>query len=217
MNDSSNIWLAIIALSTPRDGHRAGRCDRRRRHRRPARPGAPGRVEQQLQHKIEPFVDQVQPLVERLNVISADATRLSALAVQQAEKADVAFTSAAQRVDQTLAVVQNAVVAPAREGMALASAIRAAVGSIRKGRTSRRRAIRERRGRRALHRLTYGSVARHAPSLGGLRSMNQWGSRVTQRFSSQGSRRRSPRVSPAGGIEYGGTGQGTGRAVGGQG
>ena len=79
-------------------------------------------VEQHLQQKIEPLVDQVQPLVERLNVISADATRLSALAVQQAEKADVALTSAARRVDQTLAVVQNAVVAPARETTTSASA-----------------------------------------------------------------------------------------------
>ena len=82
---------------------------------------------------------QVQPLVDRLTVITADAARLSALAVKQAETVDVAVTSAAHRVDQTLAVVQNAVVAPAREGMALASALRAAVGSIRKGSVTRRR------------------------------------------------------------------------------
>jgi hypothetical protein len=138
MNDS-NIWLAIIAISTlvmalvQVGAIVAGAMAARKVQARIAS------LEQRLQQKVEPFVDQVQPLVERLTVISADATRLSALAVQQAEKADVAITSAARRLDQTLAVVQNAVVAPAREGMALASALKAAVGSIRQGRTSRRR------------------------------------------------------------------------------
>ncbi len=133
MNDSSNIWLAIIAISTlvmtlvQVGAIVAGALVARRLQ---ARLDA---AEQRLQQKVEPLVGQVQPLVDRLNVISADAARISALAVQQAEKADVALTSAARRVDQTLAVVQNAVVAPAREGMALAAAIRAAVGSIKKG------------------------------------------------------------------------------------
>lgn len=135
MNDSSNIWLAIIAVSTlvmalvQVGAIVAGAIAARRMQARLA----------SVEQRIEPLVDQVQPIVERLTVISADAARISALAVQQAEKADVALTSAAKRVDQTLAVVQNAVVAPAREGMALASAIRAAVGSIRQGRSNRRR------------------------------------------------------------------------------
>lgn len=138
MNDS-NIWLAVIAVSTvvmalvQVGAIVAGALAARKVQARLAS------VEQRLQQKVEPFVDQIQPLVERLTAISADASRVSALAVQQAEKADVALSSAARRLDQTLAVVQNAVVAPAREGMALASAIRAAVGSIRQGRTSRRR------------------------------------------------------------------------------
>ena len=132
MNDSSNTWLAIIAISTlvmaliQVGALIAGAIAARKLEARIAR------VEAQVQA-------QVQPLIDRLNVIGADAARLSALAVKQAEKADVAFTSAAQRMDQTLAVVQNAVVAPAREGMALASALRAAVGSIRKGSIPRRR------------------------------------------------------------------------------
>lgn len=135
MNDSSNIWLAIIAVSTlvmalvQVGAIVAGAIAARRMQARLA----------SVEQRIEPLVDQVQPIIERLTVISADAARISALAVQQAEKADVALTSAAKRVDQTLAVVQNAVVAPAREGMALASAIRAAVGSIRQGRSNRRR------------------------------------------------------------------------------
>ena len=132
MTDSATVWLAIIAISTlvmalvQVGAIIAGAMVARQLQARLAR------LEQQVQ-------GQVQPLVDRLTVITADAARLSALAVKQAETVDVAVTSAAHRVDQTLAVVQNAVVAPAREGMALASALRAAVGSIRKGSITRRR------------------------------------------------------------------------------
>ncbi len=122
MNDWTNIWLAIIAISTllmaviQVGAIVAGAIAARR-----------------LQARVARLETQMQPLLERIHTISADATRISALAVKQAEKADVAFTSAASRMDQTLAVVQNAVVAPAREGMALAAAVRAAVGSLKKG------------------------------------------------------------------------------------
>jgi hypothetical protein len=132
MNDSSNIWLAIIAISTlvmaltQIGAIIAGAMAARKLQARMTR------LEERVQTQVQPFVD-------RRTAIGADAARLSALAVKQAEKADVAFTSAAHRVDQTLAVVQNAVVAPAREGMALASALRAAVGSIRKGSITRHR------------------------------------------------------------------------------
>lgn len=76
---------------------------------------------------------QIEPLMAKVNVIGADAARVSALAVQQAERADQVFSQAARRVDQTLAVVQNAVVAPAREAVALASAFRAAISALRAG------------------------------------------------------------------------------------
>ena len=127
MTEWTNIWLAIIAVSTllmaviQVGAIVAGAITARR-----------------VQARLARVEGQMQPLIDRVTVMSADAARISALAVQQAEKADVALTSAARRMDQTLAVVQNAVVTPAREGMALAAAVRAAVGSIKKG-TSRRK------------------------------------------------------------------------------
>ena len=71
---------------------------------------------------------ELQPLMERVNAIGADAARISALATQQAERADALFADVTRRVETTLAVVQNAVVAPAREGMAIVSALKATVG-----------------------------------------------------------------------------------------
>lgn len=136
MNDSTNMWLAIIAISTLvmaviQVGAIIGAVIAARR------------MQTQVKQVEQRVTQQVQPLIDRINVIGADAARISALAVQQAEKADVALTGAAQRVDQTLAVVQNAVVAPAREGMALAAALRAAVGSIKTGVRRRPRAAGE--------------------------------------------------------------------------
>ncbi len=74
----------------------------------------------------------VQPLIDRVNTMSADAVRISALATQQAERADQLFADVTRRVDYTLGVVQNAVVAPAREGMAVVSALRAALDVFRR-------------------------------------------------------------------------------------
>lgn len=75
---------------------------------------------------------ELQPLMDKVNAIGADATRISALATQQAERADALFADVTRRVDTTLAVVQNAVVAPAREGMAIMSALRATIGAVRR-------------------------------------------------------------------------------------
>lgn len=74
----------------------------------------------------------LQPLVGKVNAIGADAARISALATQQAERADQLIADVSRRVDTTLAVVQNAVVAPAREGLAIVSALRATVASVRR-------------------------------------------------------------------------------------
>lgn len=75
---------------------------------------------------------ELQPLMERVNTIGADAARISALATQQAERVDTLMADVTRRVDTTLAVVQNAVVAPAREGMAIVSALKATVGAVRR-------------------------------------------------------------------------------------
>lgn len=73
----------------------------------------------------------VQPLVERANQLGADARRMSALAVGQVERADRLMTDVAQRVDATLGIVQNAIVAPVREGAAVFGALRALLDTVR--------------------------------------------------------------------------------------
>ena len=55
----------------------------------------------------------------------------------QVERADAMLTDLGRRVDDTVTLVQNAVVTPAREGLALLAGIRAAVGALRGLRESR--------------------------------------------------------------------------------
>ena len=76
---------------------------------------------------------EIEPLLGKVNAVGADAARISALAAQQAERVDTLVADVTRRVDATLAVVQNAVVAPAREGMAVVSALKATVSSVRRG------------------------------------------------------------------------------------
>jgi hypothetical protein len=74
---------------------------------------------------------EIKPLLTNLNAIGEDAARAAALAAQQVERVDRLFADIAARVEETAATVQAAVLAPAREGLALLSGIRAAFGAIR--------------------------------------------------------------------------------------
>lgn len=74
---------------------------------------------------------EVNPLIVKANRIADDASRVSALAVVQAERIDVLIQQTTARVDETFGVLQTAVVEPIRQGTAILAAIRAGVAAIR--------------------------------------------------------------------------------------
>ena len=82
----------------------------------------------------------VKPLLEKANRISDEAARASTLAVAQVERVDRMLASAAERIDETLGLVQSSVVQPVRQGAAILSAIRAAVGVFRGAQDRQRQA-----------------------------------------------------------------------------
>lgn len=94
-----------------------------------------------LARRVERLADQVEhelkPLFAHLNTIGGDASRAVGLAAAQVERADRLFADLAQRIDQTLATIQGAIVAPAREGRAMMSALRAALDALREFRAGR--------------------------------------------------------------------------------
>jgi hypothetical protein len=75
--------------------------------------------------------EDLKPILQRVQEVSAEASRMSTLAAAQVERVDRLFGDLATRVDHTASVIQNALIAPAREGAALVSAVRATLGALR--------------------------------------------------------------------------------------
>ena len=80
---------------------------------------------------IEVVEHEVRPVVRRVGTLSDDAARLSSLAVTRIERMDRAVARITERLEETLKAAQDAVVEPARQGMALAHALRAALAVLR--------------------------------------------------------------------------------------
>jgi hypothetical protein len=90
-----------------------------------------------LTRRVGRLLDRVErelsPMLASVNAIAQDAARAASLATAQVERVDKLFAEAAVRLDETLKLVQSAVAAPAKEGAALLSGLRAAINAIRSG------------------------------------------------------------------------------------
>lgn len=93
-----------------------------------------------LARRVERLADEVhaeiKPLVARAHAIAEDAQRAAALAAAQVERVDVLMSDLTRRVDETAEVLQRAIVAPAREGMALIAGLKAGFALLRGNRPS---------------------------------------------------------------------------------
>jgi len=74
---------------------------------------------------------EIKPLLVNLNVVGQEAARAAELAAAQIERVDVLFADVAERVEETAATLQSAIITPAREGMALVQGVRAAFAALR--------------------------------------------------------------------------------------
>lgn len=87
---------------------------------------------------------EMKPLAESINTIARDAARISSMASGQVERIDRLVTDLTNRVEETATTVQNSILKPLRDGVALISGIQAAIGVFReltnRSRTPRARA-----------------------------------------------------------------------------
>jgi hypothetical protein len=83
------------------------------------------RVSGQVQSIVATIQSDIRPLIARANVIAEEAARTATLATAQAQKIDRMMTDLTRRVDETSAVIQQAILTPAREGMAIFAALKA--------------------------------------------------------------------------------------------
>jgi len=89
------------------------------------------RLARQAQQAIQSVHQDVKPLLARAQSIAEEASKTVALATAQAQKVDLLITDLSQRVDETVAVLQDAIMTPAREGLAIVAAVKAALAALR--------------------------------------------------------------------------------------
>ncbi len=89
------------------------------------------RVARQAQQTIAEVQRDVRPLIEKVTAVADEASRTATIATVQAQKIDRLLTDLAVRVDETAGVVQQAIITPAREGLAIVAALKAGFGALR--------------------------------------------------------------------------------------
>ena len=80
---------------------------------------------------VRPLIEQATVVATKATAIADEASRTATIATIQAEKIDRLLTDLAVRVDQTAGVVQQAIITPAREGLAIVAALKAVLGALR--------------------------------------------------------------------------------------
>lgn len=89
------------------------------------------RLARQAQQMMMSVQQEVRPLIARASAIAEEASRTVALATTQAQKVDRLVTDLSRRVEETAAVLQEAIITPARQGLAVFAAIKAGLGALR--------------------------------------------------------------------------------------
>jgi hypothetical protein len=92
---------------------------------------AVARLARDAQKALASVQEDVKPLVAKVSALADEATKTATIATAQAEKIDQLVTDLTRRIDETSAVVQQAVITPAREGLAIVAAIRAGLSALR--------------------------------------------------------------------------------------
>lgn len=89
------------------------------------------RMARQAQQTMTSVQQEIRPLIARVNEIAEEASRTARVATAQAEKVDRLVTDLSRRIDETAGIVQQAIITPAREGIAIVAALKAGLGVLR--------------------------------------------------------------------------------------
>ncbi len=72
----------------------------------------------------------VRPMVANFQAMSADAARATAKIAGQVDRLEVLLADASRKIEDTASAVQQTMVAPVREAMAVVQGIKAAIASV---------------------------------------------------------------------------------------
>jgi hypothetical protein len=85
------------------------------------------------------FERDVRPIIANLQKVSEEAARASAQAAAQVDRLDTLVANVARRVEETAATVQQTILQPARDGLALLSGLKSVIASFREPREAPQR------------------------------------------------------------------------------
>jgi len=83
------------------------------------------------------FEQDVRPIVVNLQKVSEEAARASAQAAAQVDRLDALVAGIARRVEDTAITLQQTILQPARDGLALLNGLKSIIASFRGGRETR--------------------------------------------------------------------------------
>jgi predicted PurR-regulated permease PerM len=92
---------------------------------------AAARIAKQAQQTLTTVQQDIRPLIAKVHAVADEASRTASLATAQAQKFDRLVTDLSERVEETTAIVQQAIIMPAREGMAVMAALKAGLAALR--------------------------------------------------------------------------------------
>jgi hypothetical protein len=79
------------------------------------------------------FEQDVRPIIANLQKVSEDAARASTLAAAQVDRLDALVAGVARRVEDTAATLQQTILQPARDGLALLAGLKGIIAGFRDG------------------------------------------------------------------------------------
>jgi hypothetical protein len=83
------------------------------------------------------FEQDVRPIVVNLQRVSEEAARASALAAAQVDRLDALVAGISRRVEDTAATLQQTILQPARDGLALLNTLKNVISSFQTSREPR--------------------------------------------------------------------------------
>jgi predicted PurR-regulated permease PerM len=104
---------------------------------------AAARLARQTGETVQQFRRDIQPIMEKAQKIAEDASKTTSIALQQAQKISQLMDTTGRQVEQTMTILQDAVLGPVRHGTAVLAGVRAALEFFRNSSARSRRARRE--------------------------------------------------------------------------
>ncbi len=93
------------------------------------------RLARRVDHLNDVYTREIRPVLADIAATWAGAARVSALAAAQMERFDKLSADLVQRIEETVSLIQDVVLVPAREGRAVFTAVAAAIAAFREFRS----------------------------------------------------------------------------------